>query len=62
MKALIALLILGSIGTSASAAGTDMHLLRPVFPSGQQHSTLSQSQISGTALMVVLASTLHRWR
>jgi hypothetical protein len=49
MKALIALLILGSIGTSASAAGTDMHLLRPVFPSGQQHSTLSQSQISGTA-------------
>jgi hypothetical protein len=48
MKALIALLILGSIGTSASAAGTDMHLLTPAFSSQQQHSTPRRSAISGT--------------
>jgi hypothetical protein len=39
MKALIAVLIFGIIATSASAAGTDMHTLRPEFSSQQQHST-----------------------
>jgi hypothetical protein len=48
MKALIPLLILGSIGTSASAAGTDMHLLTPEFSSQQQQSTPSRSATSGT--------------
>jgi hypothetical protein len=48
MKALIALLILGSIATSASAAGTDMHLLTPAFSSHQEHPTLSRSTIDGT--------------
>jgi hypothetical protein len=48
MKALIALLILASIATSASAAGTDMHLLTPAFSSQQQQSTPGRSAISGT--------------
>jgi hypothetical protein len=46
MKPLIALLILGSIATSASAAGTDMHLLTPEFSPQQEHSTPSRSTIS----------------
>ena len=45
MKPLIALLILGSIATSASAAGTDMHLLTPEFSPQQEHSTPSRSTI-----------------
>jgi hypothetical protein len=52
MKPLIALLILGSIATSASAAGTDIHGLvdgqtgRTVI--SEQQSKLSRPPISGT--------------
>jgi hypothetical protein len=46
MKPLIALLILGSIATSASAAGTEMHEMANEHASQQQDSTLSRPMIS----------------
>jgi hypothetical protein len=48
MKTLIALLILGSIATSALAAGTDMHEMASEHAVQQHQSTLSRPMISGT--------------
>jgi hypothetical protein len=53
-KPLIALLILGSIATSASAAGTDIHGLVDGATGNtvvceQRQSTLSRPMISGTS-------------
>jgi hypothetical protein len=47
MKPLIALLILGSIATSASARGTCMHEMASEHAFQQQDSTLSRPLISG---------------
>ena len=53
MRPLIALILLGSIATSASAAGTDIRGLVDeqnghTVISEQQHSTLSRPPISGS--------------
>jgi hypothetical protein len=49
MKPLIALLILGSIATSASASGTEMHEIANEHAfQRQEQSTLSRPMISGT--------------
>jgi hypothetical protein len=47
MKPLIELLILGSIATSASAAGTEMHEIASEHAFQQQPSTLSRPMIGG---------------
>jgi hypothetical protein len=48
MKPLIALFILGSIATSASAAGTEMHEMASEHASQQQESIQSLPTISST--------------
>jgi hypothetical protein len=48
MRPLIALLILGSIATSASAAGTDIHEMASEHAFQQQPSTQSRPMISGS--------------
>jgi hypothetical protein len=48
MRPVIALLILGSIVTSASAAGTEMHEIAREHAFQQQETTISRPMISGT--------------
>jgi hypothetical protein len=48
MRPVIALLILGSIVTSASAAGTEMHEIARGHAFQQQETTISRPMISGT--------------
>jgi hypothetical protein len=50
MKPVIALLIVGSIVTSASAAGTEMHEIAREHAFQQQETTISRPMISGTFL------------